>query len=168
MAIEWQEVGEWVKNNAGNGAALVGSLITGNVPAAVAAGVSMVSSATGTNDPTEALNQLKTERGNIEVLEKIALDNKISIRKHIEVIERIKLEEHRESQKTIRNGDNAEGLVKYVRPLQSTLALLYTFYYLTFVETASFEFAGLLMSLPLAYHGLRQIGKWKESKQSPN
>lgn len=46
--MKWQDVGDWIKRNAGPGAALVGSLVTGNIPGAVAAGVSIVSGATGT------------------------------------------------------------------------------------------------------------------------
>ena len=42
--MNWKDVGAWVKKNAGPGAALVGSLVTGNVPGAVAAGVSIISS----------------------------------------------------------------------------------------------------------------------------
>ena len=37
--MNWAEVGKWLKENAGIGATLVGSLLTGNVPGAVAAGV---------------------------------------------------------------------------------------------------------------------------------
>ena len=31
--MNWTDVGSWIKDNAGTGAALVGSLLTGNVPA---------------------------------------------------------------------------------------------------------------------------------------
>lgn len=30
--MEWRDVGDWLKSNAGTGAALVGSLLTGNIP----------------------------------------------------------------------------------------------------------------------------------------
>ena len=39
--MSWSKVGEWLKGNTGTGASLVGSLVTGNVPAAIAAGVSL-------------------------------------------------------------------------------------------------------------------------------
>ena len=39
--MNWSDVGSWLKDNAGTGAALVGSLLTGNVPGAVAAGVAL-------------------------------------------------------------------------------------------------------------------------------
>lgn len=165
MSVSWQDVGDWIKNNAGTGAALVGSLLTGNVPAAVAAGVSMVSSATGSNEPEVALEHLKGNTGSLVRLKELALQNDISIRKHLEEMERIKLEQHKITQGTIQNGDNADGLVKYVRPVQSTLALLFGFYYISFVEDPSFEFFGVVMALPLAYFGLREIGKWKDKSK---
>lgn len=39
---DWGKVGGWLKDNAGTGAALVGSLLTGNAPGAIAAGISLV------------------------------------------------------------------------------------------------------------------------------
>lgn len=45
--MDWNGVGTWLKGNAGTGAALVGSLLTGNVPAAVVAGVALVSTVLG-------------------------------------------------------------------------------------------------------------------------
>ena len=58
--MDWSSVGDWIKGNAGSGAALVGSLLTGNIPGAVAAGMSLVSGATGTDNPSDALMQLQT------------------------------------------------------------------------------------------------------------
>ena len=52
---KWSAVGGWLKDNAGTGAVLVGSILTGNVPAAVAAGAALVSSATGESDPAKVL-----------------------------------------------------------------------------------------------------------------
>ena len=59
--MEWSDVGKWLKSNAGTGAALVGSLLTGNLHGAIAAGVSMVSSATGEADPDKAMVALRTD-----------------------------------------------------------------------------------------------------------
>lgn len=59
--MSWKEVGQWLKDNAPSGAALVGSLLTGNVPGAVAAGVSLVASATGSTDPAQSLKQLQND-----------------------------------------------------------------------------------------------------------
>jgi len=57
--MNWKDVGGWLKDNAGSGTALVGSLLTGNVPGAVAAGVALVSSATGSTNPNDALAALQ-------------------------------------------------------------------------------------------------------------
>lgn len=91
--MTWSRVGGWIKGNAGSGAALVGSLLTGNIPGAVAAGVSLVSSATGTNNPSEALAQLQQDPETLVRLKELAIENEQSIRSHIEAMSRIELEE---------------------------------------------------------------------------
>ena len=58
--MNWSDVGSWLKTNAGTGTALIGSLLTGNVHGAIAAGVSLVSSATGQSDPQKALEIVGT------------------------------------------------------------------------------------------------------------
>lgn len=118
--MNWSDVGEWVKANAGTGAALVGSLLTGNVPGAVAAGVSLVSSATGTNDPTGALAALQGDPQTVIKLRELANAEQESIRKHIEAMEAIKLQDHQETQKTIRDGDAATD--EYVRRTRPQMA----------------------------------------------
>ena len=40
--MNWSDVGDWLKANGGGVAGLVGSLIAGNMPGAVMAGVSVV------------------------------------------------------------------------------------------------------------------------------
>ena len=119
--MKWNDVGKWLKGNAGKGAALVGSLLTGNIPGAVAAGVSLVSSATGTNDPADALQALQTNPASIIRLRELAVENEKSIRDHIEQMERLKLEdeqaEHQTTQETIRTGDMAtDDYVRRTRP----------------------------------------------------
>ncbi len=84
--MNWKGVGEWIAGNAGTGAALVGSLVTGNVPEAIAAGVSMISSATGTTDPQKALEALQTDPATIVKLRELANANEADIRKHLETI----------------------------------------------------------------------------------
>jgi len=118
--MNWSDVGEWVKANAGTGAALVGSLLTGNVPGAVAAGVSLVSSATGTNDPTDALAALQGDPQTVIKLRELANAEQASIRKHIEAMESLRLQEHQETQKTVRNGDVATD--EYVRRTRPQMA----------------------------------------------
>ena len=96
----------------GTGAALVGSLLTGNIPGAVAAGVAMVSSATGTDNPTEALEAFKSDPQTVVRLKELAVQEQDSIRKHLEEMTRLQLEDaqraHTETQNTIRAGDVAE------------------------------------------------------------
>lgn len=93
--MNWGEVGGWIKNNAGTGAALVGSMLTGNLPGAVAAGISMVASATGTDDPQQALAAMQADPETLVKLKQIAFDNESSIRLHIESMAQIKLEEEK-------------------------------------------------------------------------
>lgn len=165
--MSWSDVGSWIKDNAGTGTALVGSLLTGNVPAAIAAGVSLVSSATGSDNPNEALAQLQGNPESVVKLKELYYKNEQSIRQHIEMMKRLELEdaqsEHEQTQLTIRNGDNAESKIRWVRPAQSTVSLIAAIAYAFTVDDPSFEVMALLMALPFAYNGLRQIGKWKDS-----
>lgn len=165
----WRKVGDWLKDNATDGAALVGSLLTGNVAGAVAAGIGMVSSATGSDKPNEVLARLQNDPSTVIRLKEIALEDQKSIRAHIEAIERLKIEDaqhsHETTQNTIRNGDNAEDIVvKRTRPLQTWLALIAAISYM-FICSAndSWEFSIeamlMLMVLPYTYFGLREVGK---------
>ena len=81
--MDWKSLGGWIKENAGTGAALVGSLLTGNVPGAVAAGVSLVSGATGTDDPEKALHQLQGNPEALLKLKELYYQNEASVRSHI-------------------------------------------------------------------------------------
>lgn len=85
--MNWNEVGDWLKTNGGAGAALVGSLLTGNIPGAVAAGVSLVTTATGQATPDAALSQLQREPGTLLRLRELAVHDEVSIREHIRAIE---------------------------------------------------------------------------------
>lgn len=166
--MKWQAVGEWIRDNAGLGAALVGSLITGGVPGAVHAGIALVSSATGTNDPTEAFNVLQADPKSLVKLKELYYENEASIRKHIETIERIKFEDdqasHHETQETIRAGDRAEDrVVRWTRPGHSWLSLIGALAYVFFSVNVDVTVLGLLLALPWAYAGLRQIGKGIDS-----
>jgi hypothetical protein len=166
--MEWSKVGEWIKGNAGTGAALVGSLLTGNVPGAVAAGISLVSGATGTNDPATALQALQTDPTTVVRLKELAIQDEANIREHIRAIEKMRLDdaaaEHHETQETIRNGDNAEDrFVRWTRPGQSWLSLLAAIGYGVTRDNPSLELIALLLALPWAYAGLRQIGKGIDS-----
>lgn len=166
--MDWKSVGSWIKENAGTGAALVGSLLTGNVPGAVAAGISLVSGATGTDDPAAALEQLKGNPESMVKLRELAYQNEASIRRHIEEMKRLELEDaqkhHRETQDTIRAGDRAEDpFVRRTRPGQSWVSLFAALAYVFVNESPDIYVLGALLTLPWAYAGLRQVGKGVDS-----
>lgn len=166
--MSWSKVGDWLKDNAGTGAALVGSLLTGNVPGAVAAGVALVSGATGTTDPMQALAQLQTDPTTMVKLKELANQDQENIRRHIAEMHRLELEDqqrsHEQTQTTIRIGDQAEdSFVRRTRPAQSWLsliaALMFVFYCTASDKTIDITVLGLLLTLPWAYAGLREVGK---------
>lgn len=162
--MNWSDVGSWIKDNAGTGASLVGSLLTGNVQGAVAAGVALVSGATGTNDPAKALQALQTDPATVIRLKELAVQEEASIRQHIQAIEEARLKdaqaEHEQTQLTIRAGDTAEDpFIRRTRPAQAWLSLVAALVYAFKVDAPSTEVLLLLLTLPWAYAGLRQIGK---------
>lgn len=164
---DWSEVGEWLKANAGTGAALIGSLLSGNLPGAVAAGVSLVTSATGQATPDAALSQLQSSPATQLRLRELALENEKSIREHIRAMTELELTdkqaEHHETQETIRAGDRAEDrFVRWTRPGQSWASLLCAFAYVWVKDEPSLEITLVLLALPWAYAGLRQVGHWAE------
>jgi hypothetical protein len=164
----WSKVGDWLKDNAGSGVALVGSLVTGNVPAAIAAGVSLISSATGTNNPDAALQVLQSDPTAMIRLKELYYQNEEQVRQHIENMHRIELEdaqaEQHETQETIRAGDKAEDrLVRWTRPLQSWFSLMAASLYV-FNDGKDATMLGLLLALPWAYAGLRTWQSVKTAK----
>ena len=163
-SMNWDSVGQWVKQNAGKGASLVGSLLTGNLPGAVAAGVSIVSSATGTDDPAEALAQLQQDPTALIELKRIAHEEQKSIRVHLARMKELELADnqhsHEQTQKTVRDGDKSDKwYVAATRPAQSWLSLIAAITYVFTAETIDMTILGLLLTLPWSYAGLRQIGK---------
>lgn len=166
--MKWSDVGDWLKDNAGTGAALVGSLLTGNVPGAVASGVALVSSATGSSDPAEVMATLQSDPTTVIKLKELALQDEDNIRAHIREMTKLDLEDeqksHHETQETIRNADKADDvLVRWTRPLQSWLSLIAAIVYVGFKDIPSMEVMLVLMALPWSYAGLRQVGKGIES-----
>jgi len=180
--MNWADVGNWIKGNAGTGAALVGSLLTGNIPGAVAAGVALVSSATGTADPGQALAALQTDPATLLALRKLAVDDEASIRAHVEAMTKLALEseqaEHHETQETIRGGDAAaDARVRWVRPSMAKQSWVATIAYcigcfgvvaITGQAVFDMALAGILVSPAWAYMGLRTGDKlteaWKGKK----
>jgi len=164
----WSKVGDWLKENAGAGTALVGSLLTGNVPGAVAAGTALVASATGTDDPSGALAELQSNPESVVRLKELYYENEEAVRSHLESMKRLELEdrqkEHQETQKTVRAGDGAEDVVvKRTRPLQSWLSLFAGIVYIFYKESPDLAITVTLFTLPWTYAGLRQVGKGIES-----
>lgn len=169
--MNWSDVGKWLGANAGSGASLVGSLLTGNIPGAIAAGVALVSSATGTTDPEKALLSLQTDPTSIMKLRELAFQNEASIREHVRAMMELQLKdaqaEHEQTQLTIRSGDNAEDVVvRRTRPLQSWASLIAAFIFVFAHDIKNdWDLYVLLalLTLPWAYAGLRQIGKGFDS-----
>lgn len=165
----WKDVGEWLKQNAGPGAALVGSLLVGNVPGAVAAGIAMATGATGEATPARVLETLQAEPGAMTRLRELAYQNEASIREHIRAMEELRLKDeqhqHEQTQLTIRAGDAAEDwFVRRTRPAQAWLSLGAALTYAFAKPEPSVEILLILMTLPWVYAGLRQVGKWAEVK----
>lgn len=162
--MDWSGVGDWLKGNAGTGAALVGSLLTGNVPAAIAAGVSLVSSATGTSDPQEALLKLQNDPATRVRLAELQQQEQASIRAHIasmaELEYRNAASEHHETQETIRAADQSNDmLVRSTRPLQSWASLIAAIAYVFLLPDPDIFVLGALLTLPFTYAGLRGVDK---------
>jgi hypothetical protein len=162
--MNWENVGDWLKNNAGNGVSLVGSLLTGNIRAAIASGVALVTSATGEGDPAKVLNSLQTNPETLLKLKELAQKEEESIREHIRSMTELELtdkqNEHKTTQGTITSGDGAEDVVvRRTRPLQSWLSLIGALAYVGLSKEISTEVLMLLLTLPWTYAGLRQIGK---------
>lgn len=181
--MEWSKVGEWLKGNAGTGAALVGSLLTGNLSGAVAAGVSLVSSATGTTNPADALASLQSDPATVIRLKELALAEEASIREHIRAMHELSLKDeqaaHSEQQTTIRAGDEAEDeYVRHTRPMMArqswyaAAGYVITFeLFKNFAMTtagANLELAMLLMAPAGAYLGFRSWDKFKQQTNKPS
>ena len=161
--MNWSDVGSFLKQNQKGVAGLVGSLLTGNVVGAVSAGASMVAQATGTTDPEQALVTLKSNPDALVRLEEIAAAREAEVNRHLESVMALELQDkqrsHSETQQTIRNGDNAEGAVKYVRPTHATLSLVAGIVYAFITESPDLMILGAFLTLPFTYAGLRAIDK---------
>lgn len=175
--MNWSDVGSWLKDNAGTGAALVGSLLTGNVPGAVAAGVALVGSATGTNDPAKALAALQGDPATVLKLRELAVQEEASIREHIRTMEEMRLKDeqaaHEQQQLTIRGGDNAEDeYVRHTRPMMARQSWYATMAYVLLFEGlnsakvfsggANWDLAMILLAPAAAYLGFRSLDKFRK------
>lgn len=175
--MNWSDVGKWLKENAGTGATLVGSLLTGNVPGAVAAGVALVGSATGTNDPAQALAALQSDPATVLKLKELAYKEEASIREHIRILTEAELKdkqaEHEQQQLTIRGGDNAsDEYVRHTRPMMARQSWYATMIYIIGFEGckafklfdmgANWDLAMILLSPAAAYLGFRSLDKFRK------
>ena len=159
----WKEVGNWVKGNAGNGVKLVGALLAGGPPGAIAAAASMVMSATGETEPDDVLLSLQTNPDAVVRLKELAIQQEANLNNHIMEMEKLKLEneqaEHHEAQETIRSGDKAEDkLVKWTRPGMAWVSLIGTGGLIS-IGIVDPVLIGITIGPAYAYMGLRQIGK---------
>jgi hypothetical protein len=139
--MNWTDVGDWLKRHGGRGASLVGALLRGD-------------SATVTQ------------------LRKLSEQSEESIRKHIEEMERLRIEDeqarHHEAQETIRAGDKAEdAFVRRTRPGMAWVSLTAALVYVAMTPGPDVTILGLLLTLPWAYAGLRQVGKGIDSLAKP-
>ena len=162
--MDWKDVGIWLQENAGTGAALVGSLLTGNVPGAVATGVSLVTGATGMGTPEKVLSQFQSDPATVVRLRELAMQDEQHIREHIRNMTELEMQdrqaEHEQAQLTIRSGDNSQDpFVRRTRPGQSWVSLFAALAYVFLAKPVDVYVLGLLLTLPWAYAGLRQIGK---------
>ena len=175
--MNWSDVGNWLKDNAGTGAALVGSLLTGNVPGAVAAGVALVGSATGTNDPAKALAALQGDPATVLKLRELAVLEEASIREHIRKMEEMRLMDeqaaHEQQQITIRTGDTAgDEYVRHTRPMMARQSWYATMAYILIFEGlksaklfdsgANWDLAMILLAPAAAYLGFRSLDKFRK------
>lgn len=172
--MSWKKVGEWLKENSRSGTALVGSLLTGNVPGAVAAGISIVASATGTDNPDQALMSLQSDPATAIRIKELSIQEEASIRNHLQAMHEADLHDqqaaHREQQETIRTGDTADDqYVRHTRPLMARQSWYATVGYVIGFELlkafgqsssgAELEMAMLLLSPAGAYLGFRTVDK---------
>lgn len=176
--MDWSSVGKWIKSNAGTGTTLIGSLLTGNVPGALAAGISLVSGATGTDDPAKALRALQHDSGTMVKLKEMYYKDEDNIRKHLAEVKKLELEDaqkaHSEQQTTIREGDKAtDEYVRRTRPMMARQSWYGTLFYVISTELiglwdigsgASMELAMVLIAPASAYIGFRTYDKHSKNK----
>jgi hypothetical protein len=162
--MNWNDVGQYLKDNAGTGLALVGSIMTGNVPGAIAAGAALVADATGTTDPTQALAKLQADPATLVRLEELAVQERDSIRQWQFETLKVQLEdkqhEHRETQETVRGGDKAEDkFVRRTRPGMAWVSLLASIAYVFHSLAPDAFILGTLLTPCFAYIGVRTVDK---------
>lgn len=180
--MSWNKVGSWLKDNAGTGVTLIGSLLTGNVPGAIAAGSALVSTATGETDPAKVLQRLQSDPATVVKLRELEIQEEASIRQHLETMRRMELEDeqhqHEQTQQTVREGDKAsDTYIRHTRPTMAKQSWTATIAYcigcfgvqaITGDNLFAITIAGILSAPAWAYLGLRTGDKaaeaWKMRK----
>jgi hypothetical protein len=165
--MNWSDVGSWIEKYAGPVAAVVGTMVGGPVPAAVAAGVKIITEATGKGDPAGALEQLQKDPETVAKLQELANASKQANLAHIEKMAEVSAQDAQasqsETQKTIRAADAAtDTYVRHTRPNQSygytAAAIAYPFACLALGAHIEPLILGTLMAYPVTYLGAR----WNE------
>lgn len=164
--MSWSKVGDWIKDNAGSGAALVGSLLTGNVPGAIAAGVSMVSGVTGTTDPDKALAALQGSPDLMIELELVRNARDAEINRHIETMALAELadkkSEHETTANVIVEGQKVatHWIEKSVRPMMAIASMVFSGFY-AMSDKPDMAILLIIIGPCFAWMGLRTIDKVK-------
>lgn len=147
------------------------------MPGAVAAGVALVGSATGTNDPAKALAALQGDPATVLKLRELAVQEEASIREHIRTMEEMRLKDeqaaHEQQQLTIRGGDTAQDeYVRHTRPMMARQSWYATMAYVigfeglkaadVFKTGASWDLAMIIITPAAAYLGFRSLDKFRK------
>jgi hypothetical protein len=165
--MNWSDVGTWIEKNAGPVASVIGTMVGGPIPAAVAAGVKLIAAATGKADPAGALQAFQTDPATVVRLQELANAAQEANLAHIEKMAEVEAQDaqasQREAQQTIRAADAAtDPFVRRARPKQAYLytfaAILYPFACLLMHATIESFVLGTLMAYPIGYAGFR----WNE------
>jgi len=167
--MSWSKVGDFLKDNAEGGVALIGSLLTGNVMGAVSAGASMVMSATGQSEPERALQELQKNPNALLKLKELSYNNEENIRKHLEAIENMRLQDEQKEHETTSNvivqGQRVaeKGFEKLSRPLMAWVSLLASIGFVFYCADNGVPFDFLVISILsapcFAWMGLRTLDK---------
>ena len=173
--MNWDKVGNWLKENGTGLLGLVGAVATGGAPAGIAAAAALIGEATGTASAADALKQLQSNPETLLKLEELAKRDEADLRAHQRETLRMELEDqqkaHEQQQETIRNGDNSQDeYVRHTRPKMARQSWYATIAYCLIItilmalgKTLPADivlYVGGLISLPaLAYIGARTLDK---------
>jgi len=167
------DIASFLGKNGGKILGMAGSVLTGGVPAGVAAVTTMIAEATGSSDMNKAFVALQNDPKTLERLKALAHADVVNLRAHHQEMERLRLEDqqkaHAEQQATIRAGDTAsDEYVRKTRPMIARQSWWATIIYIIGFELGkAFGYGdGAVMELALtliapagAYLGFRTADK---------